>query len=298
MSRWLKGNTHTHTTESDGDSPLEAVAGWYEDHGYDFLVITDHNRVTDVSGYSGRLTLLAGNEISLSAEGKPVHVCGLHTPDLPTPQPGETIVETLQIATDAILAAGGVAQANHPNWHWAFGAKELTQVKGCALLEIFNANWDTNNFGGGGSPSTDEMWDEALTAGLRIWGVASDDMHHLTGDPADRRRYWPGFGWVCVEAAANEPAEIARALAEGRFYASTEVELLDYAVDADEIRLEIAPIADFKYDTCFIGSSGRTLAVVPGLSPAYRMRGDEGYVRARVASSNHGFAWTQPVFLG
>ncbi len=41
--RWLKGNTHTHTLESDGDSPPEVVARWYKSHGYNFLVISDHN---------------------------------------------------------------------------------------------------------------------------------------------------------------------------------------------------------------------------------------------------------------
>lgn len=40
---WWKGNTHTHTWWSDGDSPPENVAAWYREHGYDFLVLSDHN---------------------------------------------------------------------------------------------------------------------------------------------------------------------------------------------------------------------------------------------------------------
>ena len=42
-ARWWKGNTHTHTWWSDGDTPPELVAKWYKDHGYQFLVLTDHN---------------------------------------------------------------------------------------------------------------------------------------------------------------------------------------------------------------------------------------------------------------
>jgi hypothetical protein len=38
------------------------------------------------------------------------------------------------------------------------------------------------------------------------------------------------------------------------------------------------------------------LALVHGTEPVYRARGDEGYVRAKVFSSNGGVAWTQPVF--
>jgi hypothetical protein len=59
--RWLRGNTHTHTLWSDGDAPPETVVAWYVDHGYDFLVLSDHNLVQngerwfDVSP-DGRLT--------------------------------------------------------------------------------------------------------------------------------------------------------------------------------------------------------------------------------------------------
>ena len=41
--RWYRGNMHTHTLWSDGDNYPEMVAAWYRDHGYQFLVYTDHN---------------------------------------------------------------------------------------------------------------------------------------------------------------------------------------------------------------------------------------------------------------
>ena len=44
--RWWKGNTHTHTLNSDGDSSPGEVSHWYRDHGYDFLVLSDHNFYT------------------------------------------------------------------------------------------------------------------------------------------------------------------------------------------------------------------------------------------------------------
>jgi len=47
--RWFKGNTHVHTWHSDGDSPPEVVAAWYKQHGYHFLVLTDHNSIDDHS---------------------------------------------------------------------------------------------------------------------------------------------------------------------------------------------------------------------------------------------------------
>src|SRR5688572_8885352 len=46
-AKWWKGNLHTHTLWSDGDDYPEMVVGWYQDHGYDFLSITDHNRMLE-----------------------------------------------------------------------------------------------------------------------------------------------------------------------------------------------------------------------------------------------------------
>ena len=40
---WRRGNMHTHSLWSDGDNYPEMIAAWYRDHGYQFLVFTDHN---------------------------------------------------------------------------------------------------------------------------------------------------------------------------------------------------------------------------------------------------------------
>src|SRR5438552_2278125 len=50
-SRWFKGNLHTHTINSDGDSPPYDVMAWYKRNGYQFLAITDHNTFTDPALY-------------------------------------------------------------------------------------------------------------------------------------------------------------------------------------------------------------------------------------------------------
>ena len=41
--RWYKGNTHAHTTNSDGDSSPEYVAQWYKDNGYHDKLITSED---------------------------------------------------------------------------------------------------------------------------------------------------------------------------------------------------------------------------------------------------------------
>ena len=45
--RWYRGNTHTHTLWSDGNAAPEAVASFYVEHDYDFLVLSDHNILSE-----------------------------------------------------------------------------------------------------------------------------------------------------------------------------------------------------------------------------------------------------------
>jgi hypothetical protein len=296
---WFKGNTHTHTNASDGDAPLDDVADWYQARGYDFLVITDHNRVTDTSRWSGgggRLLLLPGCEVSLSSEGKPVHINSLGSATPPDLSTAGSITSALQQAIDAIRAAGGVPQVNHPNFKWAFTDEPLRPVRNYSLLEVFNASTDCNNFGGGGWPGVEEIWDRLLSAGRRVWAVASDDAHHL------RAEFWghwspPGRAWVTVRAPTRSPRAILDAMERGDFYASTEVALEEIRMEGTVITVRMAPDRDYRYAARFIGAGGRTLKVVQGNEAIYHVRGDEGYVRAKVCSSNGGVAWTQPWFL-
>ena len=54
QSNWYKGNLHTHTINSDGDSPPYDVMAWYKRNGYQFLAITDHNTFTDPASVDTR----------------------------------------------------------------------------------------------------------------------------------------------------------------------------------------------------------------------------------------------------
>lgn len=45
--KWWKGNLHTHSLWSDGDQFPEMIADWYENHGYHFLAMTDHNVLSE-----------------------------------------------------------------------------------------------------------------------------------------------------------------------------------------------------------------------------------------------------------
>ncbi len=289
---WLRGNLHTHTLESDGDSKPEEVVRWYAEHGYDFLVLTDHDKITRVEDAAG-LVLIPGEEVTDRLPKKPLHVNAIGIEEAVQPQHGTTPVEVLQRNIDAVRKAGALALINHPNFGWAFGAEELLQLEHANFLEIASGHPFVN---AEGPPSVESMWDRMLTAGKRIYGVAVDDMHHL-------KRVWdtdvvlPGKAWVVVRAEKRDAASILGALERGDFYASTGVELVDLVATAKSIEVNVREKNLAHYRIQFIGKAGRLLQESAGAAATYAIRGTEGYVRAKVIDSNGKAAWTQPVWV-
>lgn len=297
---WYKGNLHTHTLNSDGDSTPAEVAAWYRGQRYHFLVLSDHNYFTEVDGLNAvygakeRFLLIPGEEVTDRFGQAPVHLNAYNPRGLVDPAGGSTLAETVQRNVDAIRRAGGLPALNHPNFGWAFRSKDLLEIRDLRFIEVYNGHPQVNNFGGGGFESLDEMWDALLTAGRKIYGVATDDAHHFKS--WGRQYSNPGRGWVMVRAPALTVKDIIEALAAGNFYASTGVELAEVQASATELRIEIKPQGPQRYTTYFIGPGGQTLAKSVDNTAVYRFRG-ERYVRARVVSSNGDIAWTQPVFL-
>jgi hypothetical protein len=342
--RWYKGNLHTHTLNTDGDSSPVDVVRWYREQGYHFVALTDHDSLTSVDGLNaiyatgapaplpGRggvpsffhpFLVIAGEEVTdryppreargdvLAPRGteqphKAVHLGALTVTRPVAPQGGGSVAETLQRNVDAIRAASGVPVIHHPNYLWSLTAADLKALHGVKLLEIFNGHRQTNNLGGGGSPGVEAIWDDVLSSGALLYGVAADDAHHFKQAGSPDAMAPPGQGWVWVRAPELSAVAIVAALERGDFYASTGVELADYQVTSEAVTITIKPFFRSRYRILFIGRGGRILEDVPvdtvsgePVAPvAHRLRGDEGYVRAKVIESNGKAAWTQPVLVG
>jgi hypothetical protein len=267
--RWNKGNTHTHTLNSDGDSTPDDVVRWYREHGYQFLALTDHNYLTRVDalnalhGADERFLVIPGEEVTDRFGASSLHINGLGLSRPVEPQGGASVPEVLQRSVDAIRAAGGVSHVNHPNFGWSISA---------------------------------DIWDLLLTNGRALYGVAVDDAHTFK-QPGNPNVAGPGRGWVMVRAAALDQRALLDAMERGDFYSSTGVVLSDYAATESEIRVAVRATSFARYRIQFIGSGGRLLAEVPEREAVYTLTGSEGYVRARVLESNGLVAWTQPVMV-
>ena len=302
QSNWYKGNIHTHTTESDGDASPEHVSGWYGEHGYDFLALTDHNHLTlikEASNNQNRWPLLIpGEEVTsrLFDIKIPIHVNGIGISHVIDAAHEDSIVKTLQENVNRIRNSGGLASINHPNYKWAFGDKEISQVSGTWAMEVHNGHPASNNLGGGGNPSTESMWDRVLSAGTRLFGIATDDSHHYT-DEFSFDRSNPGRGWVVVKSDALDQDSLMKAMSAGEFYASTGVVLGELSISPSEVVIELDPRTDEKLTTVFYGKHGRELWRSEGLVARYKPSKLDGYVRSTVESSRGTRAWTQPIFL-
>lgn len=320
QARWFRGNTHAHSLNSDGDVPVDDVVRWFRTHGYHFTFVTEHEYYTEVGplnalfGAANRFLVMAGQEVTQRVEDKDhtggvrqAHVNALGTRRLVMPMGSQNIARGVSIAAtytrndSAIRAAGGVMQVNHPNFIWSVPLADMMNLPDSTLFELWNGHPIVYNLGGTDSTgqamlSTEARWDSILSRGKLLFGVADDDSHSYKPQDAENPDLArPGRGWIWVRADTLTPEAIMRSLRRGDFYASTGITLRDLHVNTTEYRLEIAPAGDRRYLTEFIGRGGRVLASSTTLQPAYRIRGDEGYVRARISDSSGRMAWTQPV---
>jgi len=300
--RWYKGNTHTHTLNSDGDSTPDEVTRWYREHGYQFLVLSDHNFLTGIDGLNAihgadeRFLVIRGEEVSSRAGEKPIHVNGMDIERRVEPQTGTTPAEVLQRNVDAIRAASGVPHINHPNFQWALTVDDLKQVRNNKLFELYNGHPTVNNMGGGNVPGLEEVWDRLLSNGQLLYGIAVDDAHTFK-QPGNPLVAGPGRGWVMVRAPRLDADSLLASLETGNFYASTGVVLEDVEVSSKAMPIKVNAAASSQYRIQFIGRDGRVLSEVPETKATYAFKGDEGYVRAKVLESNGRVAWAQPVLV-
>ena len=317
-SHWFRGNTHTHTLQSDGDSPPDSVARWYRDHGYNFLFITDHEKLTDPAplnaryGVPGRYLLIQGQEVTQRVVDsthtdkiRQAHMNSLGASRLVLPQGRNGLASgiTMKAGYDtniaAIHAAGGIPQLNHPNFRWSVRLMDMLALPDSILLEVMNAHTVVNNNGDGeNAPSTEALWDSLLTRGKIVFAIGDDDAHSFLPANADAYELTrPGRSWIVVRADTLTASAILGGIRRGDFYASTGVMFKELVTTAKEIRITIEQVYDSRYRTEFIGTGGKVLAAVNGLEAVYTIRGNEGYVRARVTDSNGGKALSQAMFV-
>lgn len=329
--QWFRGNTHTHTTVSDGDTDPEFVVKWYHERGYNFLILTDHNKFVDPARVKmpadrrSDFILIAGEELT-SSMTKPIkaqiHSTAMNIDRLAAWDAGPVAKsQVIQFHVDETIKSGGTTILNHPNFQWSITADDMLPVKNLYMFELFNGHPSVNNFGDANHPSTEDIWNDLLTRGMLVYAVSADDAHHFKEGKTGSN---PGRGWVMVHAASLEADAITRAMLQGDFYASSGVFLKScdrgrslYRVEVDEqkttdtltalseTRGRQVPGVNEGYRIEFIGPNGKVLKSVDGSRAEFAITDSRPFVRARVTYTRKTpktdvleqyYAWGQPVF--
>ncbi|HET8628771.1 MAG TPA: CehA/McbA family metallohydrolase [Thermomicrobiales bacterium] len=212
---WVRGDLHSHTLYSDGDSwPSELLVAAAE-AGLDFLGITDHNSVgahrapeTPAGGAAGLPALIPGVEVTTYRGHWNVWGADRWF-DFRDPEP-----EAVAAAMREAVAAGGFVSVNHPR---PFGPPwEYPEVRGHHAIEVWNGPWEALN------AVALAYWEARLRAGERLVALGGSDTHRLRA-PDPRALFTPRLGrptlWAHVDGPPT-PASLLAALRAGRCFVS------------------------------------------------------------------------------
>jgi len=325
VKEWYRGNTHAHTVIcGHADSEPEVVACWYLDHGYNFLILSEHNYFINPDSVSlpenrrKDFILIPGEEVS---GPRTVHSTAMNTDKLVNPHKElEVKSEILQNHVDLTLQSGGHTILNHPNYKYVIKVGDVLPVKHLYMFELYNGHPHVNNFGDDNHISTEALWDELLTSGMTIYGVSSDDAHHFS--KIDTIYSNPGRGWVMVQAPELTSDAITNAMVNGNFYSSNGVILSECSVKDDIYSIKInmektlkelaSPDVRGKHISNnkegfiieFIGPAGEVLSVSNSETANFSIDNNHAYVRAKITlrymhpqrGMEEFYAWGQPVF--
>ena len=300
-TKMLKGALHCHTTRSDGKGTPEEIIRLHYENGYDFLAITDHrcynyqNFVPEIP-----LTILPGMEFD-NMLFRDHGFRTFHTVCLgPAREDGNGYEqdermdsgtaknqEEYQPYLDEIHAKKNLTIYCHPQWS-STPARYFEKLQGNFALEIWNSGCAIECH-----MDTDAVyWDELLGQGQRIFGVATDDGHHM---------YHHCKGWVMVRAQ-NNINDILNALEQGAFYSSCGPEIYDFYVENNVAHIDCSPVAAIRlhsdcHPTKTVKDEEGRLTHAEFTLPGADTPMAYDYIRMTIVDKEGKHAWTNPIFL-
>jgi len=281
--KWYKGNTHIHSTLSDGALDFQQLSELYAGQGYHFLFRTDHwatSRVRlDFTPYP--LLWLDGIELDGDDEtGAYLHVVCLGTflgidQSLPLSQ-------ALKLARNQ----GGILVLAHPQWTGNTTDDALRHP--FHGVEVYNHVCQWLNGKGNGSA----YWNIMLPHKPNTLCFAVDDAHNTPADPV-----WNG-GWIMVNAPSLTDATILKAIRDGNFYSTTGPEF--FTIECIENRLYVKTSRVQFIRMVGPGPLGekRHAPDRHGITEAeFQVHETWPFVYLQLEDANHQLAWTNPLFI-
>jgi hypothetical protein len=224
---FLRGNLHTHTTVSDGELTPQESVDLYRRNGYDFLAITDHNRLVVPSTVKADgITLLPGMELHQGKGelGQTHHIVaiGMETP-IEVPE-----TTSLQTALSFISSRCRFAFIAHPYWT-SVTYRDILGARSHIGIEVYNHTCEC----GIGRGDSGETWDQLLARGERLLGFAVDDTHGHYADSLG--------GWIMLKTGGNTAEAIISAIMSGAFYSSSGPTIEDVSFEGNQVTVRCSP---------------------------------------------------------
>ena len=225
--KWVKGNTHIHSTKSDGGKTYAELAQMYRAAGYDFIFHTDHWYPSAVESDGVDTPLLRINGIELDGHdygGNYFHVVCLGSFTGISKEMG------FVPAMEAIRQQGGLLILAHPAWT---GNTQEDAVRwGFHGVEIYNHVCHWLN----GKSSGLVHWNTALEKSPNTTGFSVDDAHI-----SSKHSGWNG-GWIQVNVPALTTKNVLSAIKSGNFYSSTGPEFQKLSFVNGTVSFESSPV--------------------------------------------------------
>jgi len=176
---------------------------------------------------------------------------------------------------------GGGVTINHPAWSELTidRLKYLAQLRGVIGMEIYNATCMRTDPPSGDSVS---MWDEVLSDGIQIYGLAVPDHEAQTYDESEY-----GFGYNHLLVSNETEFECLNAYRMGKFYATIRndgLTLISYGIDNNLLlSIEVSEASTYKFVT-----ATRTVEVNTASTTAtFQCVSTDGYVRCEAHRGNN-----------
>jgi predicted metal-dependent phosphoesterase TrpH len=193
---WFAGDTHAHTTHSDGTLALDQLVARAVESGLDFLAVTDHNTVSHhphlaAAAARHHIALLPGQEVT-TPRGHANAYGDIGFIDFRRPA---------DLWVGEVAARGGLLSINHPldrDMCWQHPLVELPPV-----LELWHVTW---------------FLDLTSTAPWALWARWRPDAVLIGGSDFHRPEHGfpPGTPTTWVAAEERSPEALLAAISAGR----------------------------------------------------------------------------------
>ena len=224
--QWYKGNTHIHSTASDGGKGFAEIGDLYNEAGYDFLVATDHGVASSMERVKAASPLLwlDGIEINGTDDGSNYHVVCLGKVSGISPE--TPFADAMQAAHDC----NAVRILAHP--FWSGNTLEDTARWDFDGVEIYNHVCHWLN----GKSDGRIHWNTMLQRNPDTLAFSADDAHLRPEHPG-----WDG-GWIVVNAEECSENSLMSAIRRGNYYSSCGPEFYTIELDGNNVHITTSAV--------------------------------------------------------